>query len=66
MGRRQLQREEDQTAISCERYEASNYKGNPMLLPCSRVEEDRDSKRRDRAWRLGGELPPHLALLTGS
>jgi len=33
MGRSQLQREEDQTVISCESYEASNYKGNPHAPP---------------------------------
>lgn len=37
-----------------------------MLLPCSRVEEDRDSEWRDRARHLGGELLPQLTLFTDS
>lgn len=37
-----------------------------MLLPCSGVEEGRDSEQRDRARHLGGELLPQLALFMGS
>lgn len=32
MGRCQLQREEDEIVINCERYEASSYKGTPLQL----------------------------------
>lgn len=32
MGRCQLQREVDEIVISCERYEASSYKGTPLQL----------------------------------
>lgn len=55
MGRCQSQREEDELVISCERYEASSYKGTPLKL-------SRREQRLSREPDVGRELPPYLDL----
>lgn len=60
MGIKKLQREEDQ-AVVVERG-MMLIRAIPMLLPCSQVEQNRDSEQRHHAWHLGRALPPYLVL----